>query len=249
MVTFIVFCENEADRGILFPDKLLSRLTNMKKEQEDLSEPSEVIFMCCGFDLTYQIISRFRLENRLTSWRVHTVSGTNRSSAFVKALDYASGDHIVVTTCSRCVEWTNLNDLKFKNNDCYVASRFIRGSFVGNRWSKSEVRFAKILRLFSLSLVPLSIAKDVSCEFILIPRDIANKLKGYLMCGDWCFETELIYLCNLYGVPIREFSVVWSDIPDYKHHYWLRFKNYKRCYSNMRARKSLLLTLFKNSLV
>ncbi|EFJ24160.1 hypothetical protein SELMODRAFT_101926 [Selaginella moellendorffii] len=58
--------------------------------------------------------------------------------------------------------------------------------------------------------------KDTQCGFKLFTKSAAKKLFKELSTSRWSFDVELIMLCNVYGIPITEVPVDFTDIPGSK---------------------------------
>ncbi|KAK9283016.1 hypothetical protein L1049_011243 [Liquidambar formosana] len=58
--------------------------------------------------------------------------------------------------------------------------------------------------------------RDTQCGFKMFTRAAARKLFTNIRLKRWCFDVEVVYLCKLFGIPIIEISVNWSEIPGSK---------------------------------
>ncbi|KAK9283117.1 hypothetical protein L1049_011348 [Liquidambar formosana] len=58
--------------------------------------------------------------------------------------------------------------------------------------------------------------RDTQCGFKMFTRAAARKLFTNIRLKRWCFDVEVVYLCKLFGIPIFEISVNWSEIPGSK---------------------------------
>ncbi|CAB1117789.1 GT2 [Ectocarpus sp. CCAP 1310/34] len=58
--------------------------------------------------------------------------------------------------------------------------------------------------------------KDTQCGFKLFTRDTAVLVFSSLHLQRWAFDIELIYICQLMGVPMAEVAVNWREVPGSK---------------------------------
>ncbi|XP_027110994.1 uncharacterized protein [Coffea arabica] len=58
--------------------------------------------------------------------------------------------------------------------------------------------------------------RDTQCGFKMFTRAAARKLFTNIRLKRWCFDVELVYLCNTFHIPMVEISVNWSEIPGSK---------------------------------
>lgn len=58
--------------------------------------------------------------------------------------------------------------------------------------------------------------RDTQCGFKMFTRAAARKLFVNMRLKRWCFDVELVYLCNCLHIPLREVSVNWTEIPGSK---------------------------------
>ncbi|CAM9490808.1 unnamed protein product, partial [Sphacelaria rigidula] len=54
--------------------------------------------------------------------------------------------------------------------------------------------------------------RDTQCGFKLFTRDTAMSIFGSLHLHRWAFDTELVYLCQLLGIPMSEVPVNWHEV-------------------------------------
>ncbi len=58
--------------------------------------------------------------------------------------------------------------------------------------------------------------KDTQCGFKLLTRTATQLSFSNLHIERWAFDVEMIYLCQLFKVPISEVAVNWREIPGSK---------------------------------
>jgi dolichol-phosphate mannosyltransferase len=100
--------------------------------------------------------------------------------------------------------------------DGIIASRYMKESKVYpprpviKAWGRRFIYQPLIWLLFGLRF------KDYQCGAKLFKRNVIEKITPYLSVKQWAFDTELLYLCKLFGFSIREWSTVWHDQTDSK---------------------------------
>lgn len=58
--------------------------------------------------------------------------------------------------------------------------------------------------------------RDTQCGFKMFTRAAAQKLFQNMRLTRWCFDVELLYLCNRLHFPVHEVAVTWTEIPGSK---------------------------------
>ncbi|KHJ81719.1 hypothetical protein OESDEN_18593 [Oesophagostomum dentatum] len=67
--------------------------------------------------------------------------------------------------------------------------------------------FHLLVWLFSCRTV-----RDTQCGFKLFTRASAARVFPVLHVERWAFDVELIYLCELWRIPVLEISVTWHEV-------------------------------------
>lgn len=69
---------------------------------------------------------------------------------------------------------------------------------------------------FCVWLVVRNGIRDTQCGFKMFTRATARLLFPYQRLNRWCFDVELVYLCQRLSIPVKEIQVNWSEIPGSK---------------------------------
>jgi dolichyl-phosphate beta-glucosyltransferase len=57
---------------------------------------------------------------------------------------------------------------------------------------------------------------DFTCGFKVFERSAAQKLFGQQRISRWAFDSEMLFLAQLYGYRVAEVPVRWKNSPDTK---------------------------------
>lgn len=69
---------------------------------------------------------------------------------------------------------------------------------------------------FCVLLAGGSSIRDTQCGFKIFTRGAARQLFPNQRLNRWCFDVELVYLCQRLGIPMAEIAVSWTEIPGSK---------------------------------
>ena len=69
---------------------------------------------------------------------------------------------------------------------------------------------------FLVSFFAVRGIQDTQCGFKLFTRETARKIFPGLHIERWAFDIELLFLCQMFKIPIAEVPVKWCEIPGSK---------------------------------
>ncbi|MBP9732053.1 MAG: glycosyltransferase family 2 protein [Candidatus Magasanikbacteria bacterium] len=182
---------------------------------------TEIIFVNDGsIDSTQKILEEYRkvYDFKLVEYKENRGKGY----AIKQGVHHATGEWIIffdIDLATPLSEFTHL--LKFKDDadQIIVGSRRLGGSQIEKSESKLRVFLGQGFTRLSNILVPG--IKDFTCGFKCFRADVAQKIFSKACIDRWGFDTELLYIAKLFGIPVRQMPVVWS------HDFDSRVKVYK----------------------
>lgn len=129
----------------------------------------------------------------------------------------AAGDWIIFFDIDLATPLSEFSHFKFfvaAGDQVVIGSRRLTGSEIQRRehWLREFMGagFSALSRLFVLEVT------DFTCGFKCFSREAAEQIFPLARINRWAFDTELLYIARLRGLPIRQMPVKWSHDGDSK---------------------------------
>lgn len=174
------------------------------------SNPAEVIFVDDGStDDTVSVLQRFDPDGRLFRV-VGYPQNKGKGYAVRQGALVATGDYVVffdIDLATPLPEFSNLKAALTPADGVVIGSRRLGQSRIERSQSGLRVFLGQNFTRLSNLFVPG--VTDFTCGFKCFSRSAASVIFPRARIDRWAFDTELLYVAHLHGIPIREIPVSW----------------------------------------
>ena len=180
-------------------------------------------------DSTVQVVKQIMAGREGSAINLVQLSLNRGKGGAIKAgIEYTRGDYILMADADGA---TNISDLDKLFDAIKVvqekdpSTHLLLGISVGSRahLASKSVQTRSAIRTFLMrgfhflvSILCSREIQDTQCGFKLFTRKTALILFRTMNIEGWAFDVELIYLAELYGIPIKEVDVDWKEVPGSK---------------------------------
>ena len=182
-----------------------------------------------SMDTTVQVVKDYMLtyEGSFVNL-VELKVNRGKGGALKAGVEYTRGDYVLMADADAATDINDLDKLFHAMKDVQKidpSSNLLLGMTIGSRahLASKSVQTRSVIRTFLMRgfhfLVSTLCSKeiqDTQCGFKLFTRKTALILFRTLNVEGWAFDVELIYLCELFHIPIREVDVNWTEMPGSK---------------------------------
>ncbi len=96
-------------------------------------------------------------------------------------------------------------------NDGIIGSRWLSSSIIQHRQTRLRQLASRIFNFLVRILFSMQY-EDTQCGAKLFSRKAIEKIVDRIYITQWAFDVNLLYLCKLYNLKVREHPTIWSDI-------------------------------------
>ena len=184
-------------------------------------------------DTTVQVVKDYMNSNQGAAINLVELRVNRGKGGAIKAgIEHTRGEYVLMVDADGA---TDINDLDklfeavkgLQTTD--PSNDLLLGMSIGSRahLASKSVQTRSALRTFLMrgfhflvSILCSRKIQDTQCGFKLFTRKAALILFRTLNIEGWAFDVELIYLAELFNIPIKEVDVNWTEVPGSKliHH-------------------------------
>ena len=187
-------------------------LREVNRAARVLTESFEIVVVEDGsIDGTADIVSnlsRYDAHLRL----LHSPNRLGKGKAVRKGLKDAKGNIVVFmdVDLSASLEFLpKITELARTTKGLAIGSRHAKGS----RVRRSFVRtISSLIYNLLVRLIFRDGVRDHQCGFKAMSHEVAKFLRENLKSEGFFFDTEMILLCKMHGVPVTEIAVDWIEV-------------------------------------
>lgn len=178
------------------------------------NQKTEIIFVNDGSsDQTMKLLESYKKNN---DFKIISYQQNNGKGYAVRQGALASqGEWVIffdIDLATPLEEFNNLIKFLQPNDQIVLGSRRLKDSQIKKYESGIRTFLGQGFTKLSNILVPD--IKDFTCGFKCFSKDSVEKIFPVARIDRWGFDTELLYIAKLKGVPVRQMPVVWSHDAD-----------------------------------
>lgn len=211
-LTIIAPAYNEQDRISEMLDETLKYLE--ERQTKDKNFTFEIIIVNDGSkDKTAEVVEQYITKNDKGRDILRLINfSKNRGKGFAvkQGVLKSRGKLILFADSDAATDIKDFNKLEDKIQDVAIGSRaHLKENKVQRNFFRNLV--SNMSHILTRYVTGIYVAKDTQCGFKLFQREVAKILFLNLNSDRWCFDIDLLYMCQKLGYNVQEIPVNWQE--------------------------------------
>jgi glycosyltransferase involved in cell wall biosynthesis len=162
-------------------------------------------------DKTEEIVKNISKKSKKVKYKIIR-NAVGKGEALKEGFRIAEGNLIGFVDADMSTKPKDFEDLirNIKDNDCIIASRYIKGSVVNPKQKLTRIIASRVFNSLTRFLFGLKI-HDTQCGAKLFKKHAIKKILPKLDITRWAFDVDLLYQIKKHNFKIKEYPTVWKD--------------------------------------